>query len=59
MLVLTRKEGESVIIDGDIEITVRRVQGKAVSLAIKAPKEKRISRGEIAETLHEELTLQG
>ena len=51
MLVLTRKVGETVVIDDEIVITVLKVQGKAVSLGIQAPKKKRISRGEL---LHSE-----
>ena len=48
MLVLTRKAGESVVIDGDIVIKVSQVQGNRVKLCIEAPKSHRIVRAEIA-----------
>ncbi len=49
MLVLSRKVGESIVIDGDIVISVSSVQGGRVKLCIDAPRDKRISRGELAE----------
>ncbi len=48
MLVLTRKAGESILIDGDICIKVSQVQGNRVKLCIEAPKSHRIVRAEIA-----------
>jgi carbon storage regulator CsrA len=48
-LVLSRKVGESIVIDGDIVISVSSVQGGRVKLCIEAPREKRISRGELDE----------
>ncbi|QDT57432.1 hypothetical protein Pan44_55010 [Caulifigura coniformis] len=47
MLVLSRKVGESIVIDGDIVISVSSVQGGRVKLCIDAPRDKRISRGEL------------
>ena len=47
MLVLTRKAGESIVIDGDIVIKVSQVQGNRVKLCIEAPKSHRIVRAEI------------
>lgn len=47
MLVLTRKAGESIIIDGDIVIKVSQVQGNRVKLCIDAPKSHRIVRSEL------------
>ena len=49
MLVLSRKVGESIVIDGDIVISVSSVQGGRVKLCIDAPREKRVSRGELEE----------
>ncbi len=49
MLVLSRKVGESIVIDGDIVISVSSVQGGRVKLCIDAPRDKRISRGELEE----------
>ncbi len=47
MLVLTRKPGETVVIDDEIVITVLRVQGKSISLGVEAPDSMRIYRGEL------------
>ena len=49
MLVLSRKVGESIVIDGDIVISVSLVQGGRVKLCIDAPREKRVARGELEE----------
>lgn len=49
MLVLTRKVGESIVIDGNIEVRVQRVSGKRVAIAIEAPEFVKILRGEIAD----------
>jgi carbon storage regulator len=50
MLVLSRKVGESIVIDGDIVVSVSSVQGGRVKLCIDAPRDKRISRGELDES---------
>ena len=47
MLVLTRKEAESICIGDNIVTTVSRIQGKRVRFAIEAPKEIRIVRNEL------------
>ena len=39
MLVLTRKIGETIILDGGIKITVSDIQGNHVKIGIDAPKE--------------------
>jgi len=44
MLVLTRKPGESIRIDGEITVTVSEVRGGRVKLSIDAPKSVRIVR---------------
>lgn len=48
MLVLTRKVGEAVVIDGEITIKVSQVQGNRVRLCIDAPRTHRVVRSEIA-----------
>ncbi len=48
MLILTRREGESVRIGDDITITVLRVKGSQVRLGVDAPKTVAVQRGEIA-----------
>ena len=55
MLVLTRKIGESIMIGDRIEIRIQRVAGKRVTIAIDAPDEVKILRGEIADHAHHEL----
>jgi carbon storage regulator len=47
MLVLSRKTGERICIGSDIVIEVRRVAGNRVSLAVEAPRNIRILRGEL------------
>ena len=56
MLVLTRKAGETITIDGDITIQVVQIRGRQVRVGINAPKHKKVQRGELinpvsAETL--------
>ena len=48
MLVLTRKELESVCIGDEIVITVAEVRGGRVKLAIEAPRHVRIDRQEVS-----------
>lgn len=48
MLVLTRKVGEAIVIDGEITIKVSQIQGNRVRLCIDAPRTHRIVREEIA-----------
>jgi carbon storage regulator len=47
MLVLTRKLGESLVIDGDITIKVSLIQGNRVKLCIDAPRSHRVVRSEL------------
>ena len=49
MLILTRREGESVRIGEDITITVLRVKGSQVRLGVDAPKNVSVQRGESSE----------
>lgn len=55
MLVLKRKEGESIIIGGNILVKVHKVEGRAVKLAIEAPKEITIIRAELIEKSKEKV----
>jgi len=54
MLYLTRKIGESIIINNDIELTVVEVRGKTVKLGFLFPPEASILRKE----LHQKITEQ-
>ena len=47
MLLLTRKVGESIIIDGGITITVADIKGSQVRIGIDAPKDVKVYREEI------------
>ncbi|AMG83769.1 MULTISPECIES: carbon storage regulator CsrA [Microbacterium] len=51
MLVLTRRIGESVRIDGEIEVTLLDIKGDSVRIGVKAPRETRIQRTEIIEAV--------
>lgn len=47
MLVLTRKVGESVVIDGGIEVFVLEKSGSEIRLGFKAPDEIAVVRSEL------------
>jgi carbon storage regulator len=47
MLVLSRKSGESIVIDGDIKVTIVKVRGNRVRLGIEAPSNVTVKRTEI------------
>ncbi len=48
MLVLSRREKESIVIADRITVTVVAIQGSRVRLAIEAPREVRVLRTELA-----------
>ncbi len=54
MLYLTRKIGESVIINDDIEVTVVDVRGKTIKLGFTFPPDASVLRREIFERIQEE-----
>jgi carbon storage regulator len=47
MLALTRKKGESLILNNNIELTVLEIRGDQVKLGISAPKEVPVYRKEV------------
>jgi len=53
MLVLSRRENESIVICDDIVITVVEVRGDKVRLGIEAPKEVPVHRHEVYEKIKE------
>ncbi|MCI0682886.1 MAG: carbon storage regulator CsrA [Gemmataceae bacterium] len=63
MLVLSRRIGEQIVIDGNITVTVVEIKGSQVRLGVSAPKTVRVDRREVhvrrqeelAGMLHEEL----
>lgn len=54
MLALSRKKGESIIIDNNVEITVLEIKGDQIKLGIKAPKSVPVYRKEIFAQIQEE-----
>ena len=54
MLVLTRKVGESIKINGDVKITVIEVKGRNIRLGIEAPKTTKVYREEVFLKIREE-----
>jgi carbon storage regulator len=48
MLVLTRKTGEAIVIDGGIRVTVSAIKGDRVKIAITAPPHVKVDRSEVA-----------
>ncbi len=53
MLVLSRKAGEKINIGEDITVEVRRVAGNRVTIALHAPRDVRILRGELQQAVAE------
>jgi carbon storage regulator len=53
MLILSRKTGESIIIDGSIHVRVMRVDGEVVKLGIQAPAEVPVHRQEVYEEIQQ------
>jgi len=51
MLVLTRKTGQKLIINDNIEVVILETKGEAVKIGIKAPKDVTIYREEIYEEI--------
>lgn len=47
MLILTRKVGESIVINDDIKVTILGVKGMQVRIGIDAPKDVQVHREEI------------
>jgi len=47
MLVLSRKVGDKLVIDGNITVEVVKIQGNRISLGIVAPSNVKILRGEL------------
>lgn len=54
MLVLSRKTGEKIIINGNIEIEVTEIKGNEVKIGIKAPCDVGIFREEVYRAIQEQ-----
>ena len=48
MLLLSRKPGDTVVIDGSIKVTVIELRGNMVRLGVEAPRDVRVHREELA-----------
>ena len=49
MLVLTRRIGEQIVIDGVISVTVAAIRGDRIRIGISAPPSVRVDRSEVHE----------
>ncbi len=58
MIVVSRKPGEQLMIGDDVRITVVRMEGSRVTIAIEAPRGQRILRGELSELADEPLIIE-
>ena len=47
MLALSRKKGEAIVINNNIEITILEIKGEQVKIGISAPKEVPVYRKEV------------
>ena len=54
MLALTRKKGESLVINNNIEISILEVRGDQIKIGITAPKDVPIFRKEVYKQIQEE-----
>lgn len=54
MLALTRKKGESLVINNNVEITILEIRGDQVKIGISAPKEVPVYRKEVYLQIQEE-----
>ena len=51
MLILSRKSGESIVIDGRIRVKIVRVEGDVVKVGIEAPADVPVHRQEVYEEI--------
>jgi carbon storage regulator len=51
MLILSRKPGESIVIDGRITVKIIRLDGDIIKLGIEAPREVPVHRQEVYEEI--------
>ena len=54
MLVLSRRIGEQIVIDGNISVTIVEIKGSQVRLGVTAPKSVRVDREEVHARRQEE-----
>ncbi len=49
MLVLSRKVGEKLVIDGNITVQIIKIQGNRITVGIEAPADVKVLRGELTQ----------
>ncbi len=54
MLALTRKKGESLVINNNIEVTILEIRGDQIKLGISAPRDVSVYRKEVYLQIQEE-----
>lgn len=54
MLALTRKKGEAIVINNNVEVTVLEIRGDQIKLGVSAPKDVPIYRKEVYLQIQEE-----
>ena len=54
MLALTRKKGESIMINNNIEISILEIRGDQIKIGISAPKDVPVYRKEVYNQIQEE-----
>ena len=54
MLTLTRKKGESIVLNNNIEITILEIRGEQIKIGISAPRDVSIYRKEVYLQIQEE-----
>ena len=54
MLVLTRREDQSIMIDDDIKITILKINYGQVKIGVEAPREIAVHREEVYKRIQEE-----
>ncbi|HBP1685483.1 carbon storage regulator CsrA [Pseudomonas aeruginosa] len=54
MLILTRRVGETLMVDDDVTVTVLGVKGNQVRIGVNAPKEVAVHREEIYQRIQKE-----
>jgi carbon storage regulator len=59
MLVLTRKQNQSIMIGDDIEVTVLSITGNNVRIGVQAPREIPVFRTEVYREIQEQSTAGG
>lgn len=53
MLILSRKIGESLVINGNIEVKIVDISGDKIKIGVEAPKEVSVFRSELCRTVEE------